>query len=67
MVAVTTQVKAAWLPPRSAMMIGIEVPTTVIESMDTAMLRKRPVSARFFARPRSTPSSGAVRGVEVRV
>lgn len=34
-VAVTTQVKPDWLPPRSAMITGSEAPTTVVESMAT--------------------------------
>lgn len=51
MVAVTTQVNAACVPPMSAMMIGIEVPTTFIASIETKFARNRPESARFFARP----------------
>jgi len=62
MVAVITQVKAAWSPPMSWMMTGIEVPTTDIESMETAMLRNSPVRARFLARPCRT-SSGCSVGV----
>ena len=33
--------------------IGIEVPTTFIASIETKFARKRPASARFFARPSS--------------
>src|SRR5699024_5917448 len=54
-VAVTTQVNAACVPPMSAMMMGIDVPTTFIASIETNMLMKRPVSARFLARPVNAP------------
>ncbi len=53
-VAITTQVKVAWVPPMSAMMRGIEVPTTFMESIETKALKKMPASARFLARPVST-------------
>jgi hypothetical protein len=44
-VAVTTHVKAVWSPPRSWMMTGSEVETTVDASIDTNMPRRRPESA----------------------
>ncbi len=44
-VAVTTQVKAVWSPPRSWMMTGSDVETTVEASIDTNMPRRRPESA----------------------
>lgn len=53
-VAMTTQVKVACVPPMSAMMRGMEVPTTLIESIETKLLRKMPARASVFARPLST-------------
>ena len=44
-VAVTTQVKAAWSPPRSWMMTGSDVETTVEASIETNMPSSRPDSA----------------------
>ena len=44
-VAVTTHVNAAWSPPRSWMMTGSEVETTVEASIETNMPRSRPERA----------------------
>ena len=44
-VAVTTQVKAAWSPPRSWMMTGSEVETTVAARIETNMPSSRPERA----------------------
>jgi hypothetical protein len=52
----------------SAMMIGIEVPTTFMASMETKLARKSPASARFLARPVSSPVSGVCcEGCDIRV
>ncbi|GAA4781658.1 hypothetical protein GCM10023351_28540 [Microbacterium gilvum] len=42
---VTTQVYDAWVPPSSGTMIGSEVPTTVVETMEQNIARRRPERA----------------------
>ncbi len=61
-VAKTTQVKLACVPPMSAMMRGIEVPTTFIASIETKLLMKIAARARFLVRPVSTSGTEAVTG-----
>ena len=51
------------MPPSSAMMRGIEVPTTFIASIDTKVLMKMPASAQFLARPCSTSGMVPVFGL----
>ncbi len=59
-VAVTTHVKAVWLPSRSWTMTGSEVETTVDASIDTNMPSRRPDSAGSTSRAgRGAPSSAA--------
>ena len=64
-VAVTTHVKAVWSPPRSWMMTGSDVETTVEASIDTNMPSRRPeraVSTSRCVMPLSE-SCGGCRGI----
>ena len=49
-VMVMTQVYCVCVPPRSSTMMGIDEPTTVIESIEQNMANRRPESASSFWR-----------------
>ena len=49
-VIVMTQVYCVCVPPRSSTMIGIDEPTTVIDSIEQNMAKRRPESASSFWR-----------------
>ena len=56
--AVMTQVYWDWVPPRSAMMTGIEVDTTVPESTATNMPTTRPEIAVKTSRAERVSEAG---------